>query len=94
MICEGLASQNAAGLPGDSGDSPTLVADRCDGKRREIFILDEGEPVKIVDLARNLILISGLRAEEDIRIEFTGIRWEESFASNCHHDPQEYTTKR
>jgi O-antigen biosynthesis protein WbqV len=33
-----------------------------------------GQPVKIVDLARNLILLSGLRPDEDIKIEFTGVR--------------------
>jgi len=36
--------------------------------------LDMGQPVKIVDLAKNLILLSGLRPDEDIRIEFSGMR--------------------
>jgi FlaA1/EpsC-like NDP-sugar epimerase len=40
----------------------------------QIFVLDMGQPVKIVDLARKLILLSGLKPDEDIRIEFTGIR--------------------
>jgi FlaA1/EpsC-like NDP-sugar epimerase len=33
-----------------------------------------GQPIKIVDLARNLILLSGLRPDEDIKIEFIGMR--------------------
>jgi FlaA1/EpsC-like NDP-sugar epimerase len=43
------------------------------GKGGEIYVLDMGEPVKIAELARELIRLSGL-SEEDIRIEYTGLR--------------------
>ncbi len=44
------------------------------GEGGQICVLDMGEPVKIVDLARNLILLSGLKPDEDIKVEYTGIR--------------------
>ncbi len=43
------------------------------GQGGEIFVLDMGEPVKIVDLARDMIRLSGC-SEDDIRLEFTGLR--------------------
>ncbi len=44
------------------------------GKGGEIFVLDMGEPVRIVDLARNLLTLSGLEPDQDVKIVFTGLR--------------------
>ena len=44
------------------------------GKGGEIYVLDMGEPVRIVDLAQDMITLSGLRPGEDIEIVFSGIR--------------------
>ncbi|MEN9304693.1 MAG: hypothetical protein RL264_3122 [Bacteroidota bacterium] len=44
------------------------------GNGGEIYVFDMGEPIKIIDLAMNMIRLSGLRVEEDIKIKFTGLR--------------------
>jgi FlaA1/EpsC-like NDP-sugar epimerase len=44
------------------------------GSGQEVFVLDMGEPVRILDLARKMILLSGRKPDQDIRIEFSGVR--------------------
>jgi FlaA1/EpsC-like NDP-sugar epimerase len=44
------------------------------GKEDEIFVFDMGEPVKIADLAKNMITLAGLELGKDIKIEYVGLR--------------------
>jgi len=57
------------------GEAVSLVVQAgAMGSGGEIFVLDMGDPVKIIDLAENMIRLSGLEPERDIEIEFIGVR--------------------
>ena len=58
------------------------------GNGGEIFVLDMGKPIRIVNLARQLIELSGLRPGEDIEIRFTGLRPGEKLFEELSHESE------
>jgi FlaA1/EpsC-like NDP-sugar epimerase len=54
--------------------SALVIQAGSQGAGGEVFVLDMGEPVRIVDLARDLIVLSGLRPDVDVKLEFIGRR--------------------
>lgn len=61
------------------------------GSDGRIYVLDMGQPVKIIDLARQLILLSGKEPGKDIAIEFTGLRLGEKLSEELFHSEEDVT---
>ena len=61
------------------------------GQGGEIFVLDMGQPVKIVDLAKSMIELSGYKVGEDIDIRFTGLKAGEKLFEELQHHTEQHT---
>lgn len=61
-------------------------------EKGEVFVLDMGDPVRIVDLARDMIMLSGLKPDQDVKIKFTGIRPGEKLFEELFTDRESFTS--
>ena len=66
----------------------TVLGIKPDSAPGHIYVLDMGEPIKIVDLARQMILLAGRSPNKDIKIEFTGLRPGEKLFEEILHDSE------
>ncbi len=69
-----------------------VLQSAAQGSGGEIFVLDMGKPVKIVNLARQMIELSGLRPQEDIAIEFVGLRPGEKLFEELIHKGEQFAS--
>lgn len=70
--------------------SMLVLQSAMQGAGGEIFVLDMGQPVRILDLARQMIELSGLKPDEDIRIEFIGARPGEKLFEEITHKGENF----